>query len=120
MTPEPFRAGLSFEQLVHSADDLRERISREIEHAIGRVDATSPRAVSSRAALHRLAATLPEVSTVRLMKLAAVDHTTHGAVMIMVKATLDVIGPGFDVPDAAAMLGIFDGLIAETEKRRLH
>lgn len=112
----------SFETLVHDADDFREAIGREIERALGRVDETSPRASSSRAALHRMAATLPEVGIAHLMRLSALDTAMNGAIMATIRATLDVLGdpPLLYLEDAGTMLAMFDELIAAVNRRRLN
>jgi hypothetical protein len=122
MTMLDQQAGPSFEQMVHDGDDFRERISREIERAIGRVDETSPRAASSRAALHRMAATLPEVSIFHMMRLSVLDQAMNGAIMSTIRATLDMLGdpPLLDIADAGTMLAIFDGLIADLHRARLN
>lgn len=113
----------SFEQLIRSADVFRECISREIELAVGRLDASSPRTAPARAALHRIAATLPEVSLPHLMRLAALDNALKGAALCTIKAALDLMdAPEMQeiIRDARDLLAILDPLIAEINNRRLN
>lgn len=112
-------SGKSFEQLCWKSDAFRDDIRRTIAEVEAGIDAASPGAEDHRRHLRRIAITLDDVSTVKLIALALYNDEAGGLPLTMMANMLADIGT-FQISDAAELVAAFDDDVAALDRKLRH
>lgn len=110
------QSGQSFEQLCGKSDAFRDEIRRTIEAGI---DAAIPGAEDHRRRLKRIAFTLDDVSTVKLVALALLNDEMGGGLIDRISFAL-MPGMVEHIDDAAALVALYDDDIAALDRKLKH